>query len=222
MELANKIINISFDELYNNCIYSSIAHAILVLKDPFFAYVQSWDGYNYCFHYGHTRGTISFYEDRQIAVGAARDECSIRRKWYPYFDAIDFFDCASDNIRSCAGTDALEYLYDEEEDIIKPMASVGFWLKNGSIYSKDNIVEFKENGGEYIYIIASNTLGLKKYWKEEYWLDNSEMEIIDYIFYCVRNKLPITNKNVNKVINCQYEGYNECLESLKEIGVNVS
>ena len=42
-------LNITCDELYDNCIYSSIAHAVANLKNPFFSYEQSWDGINYSF-----------------------------------------------------------------------------------------------------------------------------------------------------------------------------
>ena len=48
--MKNKLI-VNCEQLYNNCIYSSVAHAIFVLKAPLFNYTQSWDGINYNFNY---------------------------------------------------------------------------------------------------------------------------------------------------------------------------
>ena len=53
--MKNKLI-VNCEQLYNNCIYSSVAHAIFVLKAPLFNYTQSWDGINYNFNYGTTKG----------------------------------------------------------------------------------------------------------------------------------------------------------------------
>ena len=91
--MKNKLI-VNCEQLYNNCIYSSVAHAIFVLKAPLFNYTQSWDGINYNFNYGTTRGTITFDLSGQTVTGAARDDTSIRRKWYPVYKAISLFDQA--------------------------------------------------------------------------------------------------------------------------------
>ena len=111
--MKNKLI-VNCEQLYNNCIYSSVAHAIFVLKAPLFNYTQSWDGINYNFNYGTTRGIITFDLSGQTVTGAARDDTSIRRKWYPVYKAISLFDQAPEKNRLLAHNETLEYLYDEE------------------------------------------------------------------------------------------------------------
>lgn len=97
--MKNRIVVIDFETLYYNCIYSSIAHAISNLKDPFFSYTQSWDGNNYCFHDGSERGTISFDLSEHILSGAAREETSMRIKWYPNYKAISLYEGAPIKIK---------------------------------------------------------------------------------------------------------------------------
>ena len=130
--MKNKLI-VNCEQLYNNCIYSSVAHAIFVLKAPLFNYTQSWDGINYNFNYGTTRGIITFDLSGQTVTGAARDDTSIRRKWYPVYKAISLFDQAPEKNRLLAHNETLEYLYDEEGGITQPMATIAFWNEGNEI-----------------------------------------------------------------------------------------
>ncbi len=217
-----EILKIEFDKLYTNCVYSSIAHAIFILKEPFFSYTQSWDGDNYSFNYGSTRGTISFYQSIKVVVGAARDERSIRRRLYPEYNAITMFNGSSDDINKLALQDPLEYLYDEVDGVTKPMATIGFWLENDIISSNDDVNLFKDNGGEYLFIISQSFDGLVRYWNEQYDFNDEEHEIADYIYKCWLSKSKIKHKEVKKVIQKKCVGFRECLESLKEIGIIIS
>lgn len=221
MEKDNILIAISFDDLYKNCIYSSIAHAVFVLKEPYFSYTQSWDEYNYSFNYGSTRGTLSFYFDQHIVVGAARNEQSIRRNLYPNFDASELFEKASDFVRLMAVKDPLEYLYDEIDEVVKPVASIGFWLEESDLHTQDEAKEFIDNGGEYIFVISKRFSELKSFWTDEYQLSQSELDLVDYIYSCFISHASIKAKDVKKIINKKCIGYNECIDSLKEINIDI-
>ncbi len=217
----NIITNVSYSDFYFNCVYSSVAKAIFSLREPFYAYSQSWDKNNYCFHYGRTRGTISFYADKNIVVGAARDERSNRRKWYPEYDAVNLFDFSSNIIQMLAMKDSLEYLYDEENGITKPMASIGFWIEKNNLCSRDNKNDFLCNGGEYIEIISQNLSDIKEFWKNEYELSNLEIKTIDHIFRSVKKNRLIDLNEIKDVLNIKCNGYDECMESLKELEVTI-
>lgn len=217
----NIITSVSYNNFYFNCVYSSIAKAVFSLREPFYAYSQSWDKNNYCFHYGRTRGTISFYADQNIVVGAARDERSTRRKWYPEYDAVKLFDFSSNIIQGLALKDSLEYLYDEENGVTKPIASIGFWIEENNLYSQDNEKDFIYNGGEYIKIISQNLPDIKKFWKNEYELSGLEIKTIDHIFRnTIKNRL-IDLSEIKDVLNIKCNGYAECIESLKELEITI-
>lgn len=217
--MSNKISEIAFNDLYKNCIYSSIAHAIFVLREPFFSYTQSWDDFNYSFNYGNARGTISFYFDKLTLVGAARDEKSERRRLYPDFNALNFFDDASIFVKEMAEKDALEYLYDEADDIVKPMATTGFWLENETLFSNDTIEDFDIHGGYFVSIITKDLSELREYWIAEYLLNESEVKVIDYIFSCYFSKKQIRKKDVKNVIHKKCDGFAACIESLNEMKI---
>lgn len=216
--MKNKIM-VSFEQLYNNCIYSSVAHSIFILKAPFFAYTQSWDGINYSFNYGSTRGTITFDLSGHIMTGAARDDKSIRRKWYPVYKAISLFDQSPEKNKLLAENETLEYLYDEEGGIIQPMATIAFWNEGNEIYTNDDDMSFKTNGGEYILKIAESHNKLREYWREQYNLKYEELSAIDYIFNCLKDNQKIKKKDIS-IINKKCNGHNECLESLSELGIH--
>lgn len=219
MKMKNRIME-SCEHLYDNCIYSSVAHAIFILKEPFFSYEQSWDGINYSFHYGSTRGTVTFDLSGNTVTGAARDDTSTRRKWYPDFKAISLFDQAPEKNKILAKSETLEYLYDEEGGIDQPMATIAFWNEGNEIYTNDDDVSFEANGGEYIIKIAGSHNELREYWKEEYSLKDEELSAIDYICNCLKENKKIKMKDMS-VINKKCAGYNECLESLRELGIHI-
>jgi len=211
---------ISFDDLYINCLYSSVAHALYVLNNPFFDYTQSWDGSNYCFHYGHSRGTITFVHDQKLFVGAARDESSTRRKLYPNFKAINIFSKATAEHRAVAQKDTLEYLYDEENGVTQPMATVGFWSCDNKIYVSDTIEDFLNNGGEYINIISNSFEDLRAYWKAQYDFSEDLHQLANYIFDCFYSIKPIYLNEI-KSLDKSCIGYDECVISLKEINADL-
>lgn len=228
---------IDFAQLYDNCVYSSIAHAIFVLKEPFFSAEQSWDCMNYSFLYGSTRGTISFDLSGKILAGAARDDTSRRRSRYPQFKAIELFANASENVKRLAEKETLEYLYDEVNSSTQPTATIAFWSVGGEIVIDEDIEEFKANGGEYLFIISVGHDELRDYWQEQYDLSVEELSAVDLIYERFKarkeirlDEVPvIKHKRANapakrlglfkKLKKENPNGYEECLTSLGELGI---
>lgn len=228
---------IDFSKLYDNCVYSSIAHAIFVLKDPFFSAEQSWDGMNYSFLYGSTRGTISFDLVERIMAGAARDDKSKRRNRYPQFKAIELFKNAPENVKRLAEKEALEYLYDEVDGSTQPTATIAFWSVGGEIVIDEDIEEFRKNGGEYLFIISVGHEELRDYWQEQYDLSEEELSAVDLIYerFMVRGAIKLDEVSVIKQNRADApskrrglfkkrqkevsSGYEECIKSLEELGI---
>lgn len=212
---------IDLAQLYDNCVYSSIAHAVFILREPFFTAGQSWDGMNYCFNdFSGTRGTISFDPDGGIMAGAARDDNSERVRKYPSFKAIQLFENAPDNVKELARKEALEYLYDERNGVTQPMATVAFWSVDGHIVIDEDVDSFKKNGGAYLLTIAVGYEELCSYWREEYDLSDEEVSAVELIYKCFANHEPV-NLEQFPIINQKCEGYEDCITALEEIGITI-
>ncbi|MDE7398383.1 MAG: hypothetical protein K2N06_02540 [Oscillospiraceae bacterium] len=208
-------------QLYDNCVYSSIAHAVFILREPFFAAGQSWDGMNYSFNdFCGTMGTISFDPDGEIMAGAVRDDKSERVRKYPSFKAIQLFENAPDNVKQLARKETLEYLYDERDGITQPMATVAFWSIDGNIVIDEDIDLFRKNGGAYLFTIAVSYDELCSYWREEYHLSDDEASIVEYIYKCFANHEPIKLEQV-PIIDQGCAGYEDCITALEEIGIAI-
>ena len=226
---------IDYAQLYDNCVYSSIAHAIFVFKEPFFTAEQSWDGMNYCFNdFEGTRGTISFDLSEKILAGAARDDTSARRNLYPQFKATELFKNAPENVKRLAEKEALEYLYDEVDGSTQPTATVAFWSVGGEIVIDEDIEEFRKNGGEYLFVISVGHDELRNYWQEQYELSEEELSAVDLIYERFKAHEPIRSEDVpliapketkkrglfsKKNAAQDNDGFTECIASLGELGI---
>lgn len=227
-------------QLYDNCVYSSIAHALFVLKEPFFSASQSWDGMNYSFNdFSGTRGTISFDLSGNILAGAVRSDESEQCNLYPEFKAIELFANAPENVKLLAQKEALEYLYDEADGVTQPIATAAFWSVGGEIVIDEDIEEFKANGGEYLFTIGVSHEELRDYWRGEYDLNNEELAAVDLIYERFKARGAIRSEDVpiikskevqepkkrglfgrkQKTVEQEPDGYAECIASLGELGI---
>lgn len=225
-------------QLYDNCVYSSIAHAVFVLDAPFFSAEQSWDGMNYSFNdLSGTRGTISFDLSKNLLAGAVRDDNSERRDRYPEFKAIELFANAPDNVKRLAETETLEYLYDEKDGVTQPMATAVFWSVGGVIVIDEEVEEFKTNGGEHLFEIGVSHNELRDHWREEYEFGDEEMSAVDLIYERFKahktiriGEVPVIDKKRKNAPTKRLglfkqskrelsNGYEECLTSLGELGI---
>lgn len=214
---------IDLAQFYDNCVYSSIAHALFVLREPFFEAEQSWDGMNYCFNdFEGTRGTISFDLSEKILAGAARNDISARCDLYPQFKAAELFKNAPDNVKRLAEKETLEYLYDEAGGVTQPMATAAFWSVGGEIVIDENIEEFKENGGEYLFVLSVGHDELRDYWQEQYELSDEELSAVDLIYERFKAHEPVRSQDVPLIRQKGEQdpnGYEECIASLGELGI---
>ena len=225
---------IDIAQLYDNCVYSSIAHALFVLKEPFFSASQSWDGMNYSFNdFRGTRGTISFDLNGNILAGAIRDDKSERCNRYPEFANTP------GNVKCLAETEALQYLFDEKDGVTQPMATVAFWSVGGEIVIDEDIADFKANGGEYLFAIGASHDELRDYWRGEYDLGDEELETVGLIYERFKAREAIRSEDVpiikskdvqapkkrglfghkKKAVEQEPDGYAECIASLGELGI---
>ncbi|MGX8774069.1 MAG: hypothetical protein ACSW8G_03315 [Bacillota bacterium] len=213
----------SVNKIYENCLWSAAAHAVYVVINPYFAAEQSWDGENYSFLYGETRGTISFDMGEGILAGAARDAESERCKGFPDADAMDFFAQAPDKVKELAEQEAIQYLFDEVDGVEKPMITTAFWGKDGEVTIPDG-EEFSEHGGEYPLIMFSSFEEVRAYWLGQYKLSADETALADYIFNArLSGQRTLNRKEMKKIckVKDKEAGYGAYIESLAEMGLTI-
>lgn len=215
-------IDISFDTLYERCIYSSLAHAVYTFRDPFFAYEQSWDNLNYNFCFGSTRGTISFDKTHCVVAGAVREDISTRRQWYPSKQACELFASAPQDVFQLAKKETLEYLYDTIDDISCPVATAVMWHDGTQLFLSDEKQVFAKHGGNFVLLLSNPAFDLNQFWKNQYTLTREELILIDEISKSINKDnrlvtLPSEYKTMLKASN----GFNEGLESLMELGIKI-
>ena len=163
----------TFHELYDSCLYVSIINAVWSIRNPLVSYAQSWDGINYCFQEGSSRGTISFDQSNGILAGASMETKSNRIGWYPDFTALQLFDEAPEDIKSLAANMTLQYLfetiYDSStptkqvgllgriskkatafEPAVMPVATTALWSDGNTVVTSDSIEDFNDHGGRFI------------------------------------------------------------------------
>ncbi len=216
-----EIIDITPQNLYFNCIYASVAHAVYVFKNPFFAYEQSWDGNNYSFQYGTARGTISFDAEADLIAGAARDDSSPRLSGYPEMNAASLFDEAPLPVKKLAVSETLQYLYDTKGGQKKPMATVSFWSEDNKIVLSDTMNDFSQNGGAFLLILTDSFENEKNFFLNEYEFNNEEIELVEMIYksFLDGNKKIKLNRDWKYLL--KGKEYSEGHISLAEIGIHL-
>ena len=129
------------------------------------------------------------------------------------------FSDAPESVRRLADKDALQYMFEEIDGVVLPVATTAFWLDSeGLSIFDDSIDEFWENGGEFIRYLLGPFEELKEYLKDYSDLSTEETALIEYLFDMkMKGNLLITKKDLSGV-DKKSEGYDEFMESLAELG----
>lgn len=207
-------INIDPKQLYEGCIQAAVTHAVTVGLCPELNYEHSWDGINYCMNNSQgCRATITFHNKYIIAVFQDMNKVD----WNT--DALSFFDSAPKELIEIAENEALLYVLDDVNGIVKPVITAAFWGTWNKLYSVHSFDYIIENGGHIIrsqllsYNDAMNEL------REYYDLDSKQISLIQKLFSAK------INSNDEKLIlhdddmKLLYGDLEECLVSLGELNI---
>ena len=220
MDWRLNMIKCTLEQIYNNAIYISIAHALFTFREPFFSFEHSWDDMNYCFNYGSIRGTVSFDFEHSAVVGAARNENILFNKSFISNNSISLFQNSSNIVMNIAKNETLEYLYYDSDGKQFPVATVGFWNDDDYMILSENIESFDNDGGSYFLELFKSESLFRDYAINQYKLDRTDMDLVELIYTNIRNK------NFEIILPTKYhyifelEGAEEGMESLLEIGVS--
>lgn len=207
-------ISINPNQLYEGCIQAAITHAVAVGMYPELNYEHSWDGINYCMNDSQgCKATITFHNEYMIAVFQDIEKVN----WN--IDALTFFDGASNEIIEIAQNEALQYVLDEVDGVVKPVITAAFWGtwdRLNSVQSFDDIVK---NGGHIIRFQLLPYNDAMNEWRDYYDLDSKQILLIQKLFdtkITSNGEEIILNDDEIKVL---YGDLEECLISLEELNI---
>lgn len=207
-------ININPKQLYEGCIQAAVTHAVAVGMYPELNYEHSWDGINYCMNDSQgCRATITFHSKYIIAVFQDIEKVD-RNK-----DALEFFDGASEEIMNIAQNEALQYVLDNLDGVVKPVITAAFWGTWDSLNSVQTFESIVKNGG---HVIRSQLLPYNEamdVWRDYYDLDAKQISLIRKLFNA---KIGSNGESLvlhNDDIESLYGDLDECLVSLGELNI---
>ncbi len=207
-------ININPKQLYEGCIQAAVTHAVAVGMYPELNYEHSWDGINYCMNDSQgCRATITFHNEYIIAVFQDIDKVD----WNT--DALSFFEGAPKEIIKIAENEALQYVLDDVNGVVKPVVTAAFWGtwdKLNSVQAFDCVVE---NGG---HIIRSQLLPYNDAmdeWRDYYGLDSKQISLIQKLFHAKIGSNGGEFILHDDEMKSLYGDLEECLVSLGELNI---
>ena len=207
-------INIKPKQLYEGCIQAALTHAVAVGMYPELKYEHSWDGINYCTNDSQgCRATITFHDKYIVAVFQAAEKVDRNA------DALDFFSGAPKEIIEIAEKEALQYVLEDVEDVVKPVISAAFWGTWDKLNSVQSLASIIENGG---YIIRSQLRPCNDAiyeWRDYYNLDSKQISLIQKLFNAKIGSNDDSFILHDDEIKLLYGDLDECLASLGELNI---
>ncbi len=211
---------IDYKKLYNNCVYSSVVHAVMVGKYPILRSEQSWDQGNYCFqNLCGGRGTISF--ENGYFVGVVRNDENVDYSNYSLSVIDELFKGADKKYLYLAEAEALQYLLDEVNRKTMPVITSTFWGCDDGIFSNLTEEDLLSDCKEMLEPLFMGGEDLEKYCKEQYEeMTDEEMSVVNDILV-LRKSVGVTvlpDNIKNRLSDC-FEDISECIESLNEMNI---
>lgn len=207
-------ININPKQLYEGCIEAAVTHAVAVGMYPELNYEHSWDGINYCMNDSQgCRATITFHNKYIIAVFQDIEKVD----WN--IDALTFFDGASKEVIEMARNEALQYVLDEVDGVVKPVVTAAFWGTWDRLNSVQSFEDIIQNGGHIIHSQLLPYNDAMNEWRDYYDLDSKQISLIQKLFDAKINssddKIILHDDEIKNL----YGDLEECLTSLGELNI---
>lgn len=207
-------ININPKQLYEGCIEAAVTHAVAVGMYPELNYEHSWDGINYCMNDSQgCRATITFHNKYIIAVFQDIEKVD----WN--IDALTFFDGASKEIIEIAQNEALQYVLDEVDGVVKPVVTAAFWGTWDRLNSVQSFEDIIQNGCHIIHSQLLPYNDAMNEWRDYYDLDSKQISLIQKLFDAKINssddKIILHDDEIKNL----YGDLEECLTSLGELNI---
>ena len=211
----------SNETIWQGCILSSIAHAIMMSQYPNLNFEQSWDGITYNVQDEISiRGSITFLDD--YCVGCFRNEHSNRLNLEDFADFKNYFKNFPDYVFNTAKNEALQYVLDEIEGQVIPLITSAFWCNSDGMFSNDNENNLLNNGLKILEIQLSEYEKALSQLIEYYDMTEKQVALLQELFsYKIKSPSEevIISKELLKLIEFDdLEGREQSRISFSELG----
>ena len=136
-------------------------------------------------------------------------------------DALDFFKGASDDMIQIAKDEALKYVLEDVEGVVKPVVTAAFWGTWKQLFSTQSLVDIVDNGGHIIHTQLLPYNVAVDEWCEYYELDTKQVNLINRLFEKKISSNGNTVKLSDNDIQLLYGDIEECLVSLGELNIRI-
>lgn len=208
---------ITYDDLFRNCLLSSIAHSIMTNEYPMLSYEQSWDGKNYSIVDDMYRCTISF--ENSYCLGAIRNDESKSISGDSINKLITNEYC--DDEISGLLNNTLTYMLDNCSNIVSPVVTSIFLCKQSFLVISSSYNENIQKDINAIAILMQPTDKCIEHWKWYYNMSEEALVLLKQIFnYKVEHffsPMKLTTKQKESIPGRYI--CDECVESFRELNI---
>lgn len=217
------IDNFKRKNLWEGCILTTIAHAIMVEEYLDLSNEQSWDGINYNVQDSSgCRGTITFHERYLVAVFQDINNKKMIEQCIKD-GALSILNIQNKEIEEIASEEALQYVLDNVNGETVSIITAGFWGINSDIFCRDEYKTVENNGA---YIISNQIKGFDENLQAliNYYDINSDLvRMIESVYYRKiqnpENIIKLLHEEKNVLLEIYGSELAECKQTLKEINI---
>lgn len=165
-------------QFFENCLLSSIAHAMMTNIYPELSYEQSWDGYNYSIQNDSgLRGTVTFLKNS--CIGAIRNDKG--NIIYGEDAILCFIKQFPNELINVAQSDTLQFLLDYHDGKSVPAITSLFWCDEKGVHLPNiNRSNFENDFSLFHTCCLSRSKAIET-WKKYYDMNSSAVRLLDYL-----------------------------------------
>lgn len=209
--------------LWEGCILTTIAHAVMVEQYLELSNEQSWDGMNYSVQDScGCRGTITFHKKYLVAVFQDNNNKKMMKQCIEK-GAIHILGIQQKIIEDIADKEALQYVLDDVDGITVPLVTTGFWGINIDIFSKYEYEVMEENGA---YILANQIKSFEENIQaliDYYDMSEKLVRLAESIYFRKirnpNNKIQLHKNERNILLETYGIELSACKQTFKEINI---
>ena len=199
-------------QLYEGCILAAIAHAVTVGMYPELRHEHSWDGISYCANDSQgCNAIITFHHKYIVAVFQDSEKADLN------VDPLTLFDGAPKDVIQIAQDEALQYVLENVDGIIKPVITAAFWGSWQTLSGVKPFCDILEDGGHILQYQLLPYCEAMNHWRQYYDLNPMQEEFIRKLFrqriHSNGELLVLTNDDMNFLLG----NFEECLIALEEL-----
>ncbi|MCR5737706.1 MAG: hypothetical protein K6G64_08665 [Eubacterium sp.] len=207
-------------EIYQKCLYASVAHAVMVGKYDLLLDEIAWDEKNYLFQDMEGLRAVIAFGENLFMCGVQNRESKPEQKE----KLIDMYFGGNEreNVQY-AEDEIFPYFLEEIENEDGISISALFWGDDTVILSKMDEKDIIKISGGILLPYLYNFSDLKKYWRDYYEASDEQFELIENVYQerLTKGQFDLKEKQKEKLKLWYGDNINFCRQAFREIGITV-